>query len=295
MGEVYRVLDRVFMERVALKTVLSTKSDSPRAGCRLVAEASLARRISHPNVCRVHDVGVHCEGGCSDDQLHFLTMELIEGRRLGQVLMDGALSLDQVDRIAHQILLGLCAAHAAGVLHRDLKSDNVMIAGSLRRPRVVITDFGLSRTLDRDSRRAIGTRGHERVGSLAYMPPEQIWGGELGPESDVFGFGVVLFEMLTGVLPFRESSLEDPARRQPPPPPSAVRPGVCGQLDALVLGCLNPDPGSRLHRAEDVLEMLRRVRVAGGFSPPRSVWPRIVRAALGAASAPASGVVARRR
>jgi serine/threonine-protein kinase len=177
-----------------------------------------------------------------------------------------------VHRIARQILLGLAAAHRAGVLHRDLKSDNIMVTGYPLEPRVAITDFGLSRALDGRSR-ALGTLGHERVGSVAYMAPEQLLGQELGPESDVFGFGVVLFEMLCGALPFQvegadSAELVSGRLRQRAPTPSALRPGVPGQLDALVLSCLNPAPGSRHRRAIDVLAMLDRVNDAGAFRPP---------------------------
>lgn len=272
MGEVYCAFDRVLLERVALKTVLSTTSDNPHAGRRLFSEARLARRISHPNVCRVHDVGVHEEPGRPDEKLHFLTMELIEGHRLGKLLRSGPLDLWSVHRIARQILLGLAAAHRAGVLHRDLKSDNVMVTGYPLEPRVAITDFGLSRALDSRSR-ALGTLGHERVGSVAYMAPEQLLGQELGPESDVFGFGVVLYEMLCGSLPFPlegadSAELVSGRLRQRAPTPSALRPGVSGQLDALVLSCLNPAPRSRHRRTIDVLAMLDRVNEAGAFRPP---------------------------
>ena len=254
MGEVYSAFDRVLGEWVALKTLLSTTSDNPHAVRRLFSEARLARRISHPNVCRVHDVGVHEEPGRIDERLPFLTMEFIDGRRLKQILRSGPLELDLALSMARQILAGLGAAHAAGVLHRDLKSDNVMVSGQGRDARIAITDFGLSQALDRQAR-AVGTCGQERVGSLAYMAPEQLLGHELGPETDLFCFGVVLFEMLCGKLPFLPERDGGPISRRPgelPELPSQVQPGLPRGLDAVVQCCLREKPSDRFARASDV-------------------------------------------
>jgi serine/threonine-protein kinase len=154
-------------------------------------------------------------------------------------------------------------------LHGDLKSDNVMLTGYPREPRVAITDFGLARALDPASR-AAGTGGKGRAGSAAYMAPEQILGQDLGPETDLFCFGVVLFEMLCGSRPFRldASGCRPVLGRgcaEAPPSPSALRPGVSGQLDALVLGCLNADSSARYQSAAHVLRMLELVFAGGGF------------------------------
>ncbi len=249
MGEVYAAFDNVLRERIALKTVLSTTSDNPHAVRRLFTEARLARRVSHPNVCRVHDVGVHEDARRADEPLHFLTMELIEGKRLGQLIRGGPIAVDTAIAIARQILFGLRAAHESGVLHRDLKSDNVMVSTRGQELRVAITDFGLSRALN-GSLRALGTIGQERVGSLAYMAPEQILGHELGPETDIFGFGVVMFEMLAGKLPFsfEHGSTADGARqrlRQRAVAPSQWREELPPWLDQVVLCCLQPKPADR--------------------------------------------------
>jgi serine/threonine protein kinase len=265
MGEVYSVFDSVLRERVALKTLLSTTSDNPRAVRRLFSEARLARRISHPNICRVHDVGVHEEPGRIDERLHFLTMEFIDGKRLGQLLRVGALELGAAWRIAHQMLAGLQAVHHAGVLHRDFKSDNVMVAGHGRGLRIAITDFGLAQALDEGSR-AVGTEGQERVGSVPYMAPEQILGQELGPETDVFCFGVVLYEMLCGRLPFlpdgenlRETAIR--RLRQRAVPPSSLRAGIPVALDRIVMRCLNERPRDRYADAGEVLASLGTVEM----------------------------------
>lgn len=259
MGEVYSALDQILQERVAIKTLLSTTCDNPHAVRRLLGEARLARRITHPNVCRVHDVGVHEEPGRVDERLHFLTMELIDGKRLGQLLRGGAMSIPAALNVARQILSGLEAAHRAGVLHRDLKSDNVMLAGQSPHPRVAITDFGLAQSL-RDEPEGLGAGGLQRVGSVPYMAPEQILGGELGPWTDVFGFGVVLFEMLCGRLPFsadgvslRQTGIR---RRRGAEAPSNLRAGVWPALDDFVLRCLEQDPDERYPHSADALGAL---------------------------------------
>jgi hypothetical protein len=260
MGEVYAAFDTVFCEPVALKTLLSTTSDNPHAVKRLFAEARLARRISHPNVCRVHDVGVHEEPGRIDERLHFLTMEFIEGKRLGQVLRAGPIELGTCLCIARQVLAGLQAAHRAGVLHRDVKSDNIMVTGSGVNAHITITDFGLAQVLNEASR-TVAVGRQERVGSLAYMAPEQILGHDLGPETDVFGFGAVLFEMLCGRLPFSTEGdcPRDIALRrltEHAPPASSFRADISPTLDTVVRKCLELRREHRFKSAAEVLEAL---------------------------------------
>jgi serine/threonine protein kinase len=307
MGEVYLAHDAVLGEPVALKTLLSTISDNPQAIHRLLWEARLARRISHPNVCRVHDVGLHEEPGRVDERLHFLTMEFIDGERLGQLLRNSRMEIPLVIEIARQILAGLGAAHAAGVLHRDLKSDNIMVSGqALEKPmlegqgfgdqgsdmRVTITDFGLSQTLDGDAAASRG--GNERVGSVSYMAPEQILGLHLSPATDLFAFGVVLFEMLCAELPF---ACDDGSRQtalarlvQKPVAPSQLRPEVPLALDRLVLRCLMEKPEDRFASAEETLTMLDE---AAATHRPSAIYPRPLASTRGTHEA-ASGADARR-
>jgi serine/threonine protein kinase len=264
MGEVYLAFDRVLRERVALKTLLSTISDNPHAIHRLLCEARLARRVSHPNVCRVHDIGVHEEPGRVDERLHFLTMEYIEGKRLGQLLRPEPMEIPMVFDVSRQILAGLGAAHAAGVLHRDLKSDNIMVSGHGAELRIAIMDFGLSQALGDEGS---GRFGRERAGSVSYMAPEQILGHELSPATDLFAFGVVLYEMLCSVLPFAsDRGVEHaPLRRlsEQAAPPSQLRPEVGPGLDRLVLRCLMEKPEDRWTSAEQTLAALREAVAMG--------------------------------
>jgi len=288
MGEVYLAYDGVLDEPVALKTLLSTISDNPHAIHRMRCEARLARRISHANVCRVHDIGLHEEPGRVDEQLHFLTMEFIDGQRLGEIVRVRPLEIPVVFAIARQILAGLGAAHSAGVLHRDLKSDNVMVSGEGASLRATITDFGLSQGLDGDAAAARG--GHDRVGSVSYMAPEQLLGQKLSPATDLFAFGVVLFEMLCAELPFpcEGSSKQTALRRlvQRPVAPSQLRPGVPPALDRLVLRCLMEKPEDRFANVEETLAMLDEAMAA---SRPSAIYIKPWSASARAARLEANG------
>ncbi|MEO8182805.1 MAG: serine/threonine-protein kinase [Deltaproteobacteria bacterium] len=257
MGQVYEAYDRVLREPVALKTTTSqTASDAQR----LLDEVRMARRITHANVCRLYDAGVHEELEPERRTTYFLTMEYLEGHTLRSRLRHGLPPLPQVFGIARQLLIGLAAVHAAGLLHRDFKSENVM----LRLPgngtgQAVIMDFGLARPLHADPPLRAGGIG---AGSRGYMAPEQIDNQQLGPETDLFAFGVVMFEMLTGRLPFaREASATSAPNLldQMPQPPSQVRPDLPPELDAFVLKCLHANRQQRYRSAERALTALTRL------------------------------------
>jgi serine/threonine protein kinase len=261
MGEVYEAFDTELQERLALKTVTSTACDSARAVRLLKAEVQLARRISHPNVCRIYDFRTH-EMDPSGAVINFLVMEFVEGECLGQKLREhGALPLLQAQSIAQQLLLGLRAAHQAGILHRDFKSDNVMLrTESNGRVVPVILDFGLAKALN-ESGNASSTlnQGQGMVGTIGYMSPEQLEGQPLSMASDIYSFGVLWFELLTGRLPFvGESPVAAAMARlhQDPPPPSSINPQVPGWLDEIVLCCLSRSRLTRFNEAEQVLEAL---------------------------------------
>jgi serine/threonine protein kinase len=262
MGEVYAAYDRTLKERVALKTVASSVSQNSRAVRRLKVEAQLARRVSHPNVCRIYDVGTHVVE-TTGVVIHFLTMELVEGVSLGEKLRStGAIPVPEAEKIARQLLLGLSAAHRAGILHRDFKSDNVMLRsepeGGLS---AVIMDFGLARALGRDTAQLTTGRNQGLVGTIAFMSPEQIENRPLTPASDIYSFGVAWFEMLTGKLPFLASTSAGTALerfRRSAVAPSSINPRVSKTLDPLVLRCLSRQPQDRFNAAEDVLEALDR-------------------------------------
>lgn len=286
MGEVYEAYDRTLRERVALKTVMPTVSDSPRAVRRLMAEVQLSRRVSHPNVCRIYDLGAeHVTDG--DGTLHFLTMEFVEGLSLAQELeRTGPMKVDAAVDIARQLLSGLQAAHEAGILHRDFKPDNIMLRptnGS--RQRAVIMDFGLARAMDVDPARLTTGANQPLIGTLTYMAPEQVEGGDLTAGTDIFAFGIVFFEMLTGCVPFVGGSPAATALKrlkEDPPGPAEYAPTVPKQINRVVLKCLARHPGKRYASAAEVLAALDdepRPMIAAAEKPRRQ---RRVLAGLGA-------------
>jgi serine/threonine protein kinase len=254
MGEVYDAFDRDLHERVALKTVLSTSNDSFRAVRRLRAEVQLAHRVSHPNVCRIYDLGTHVLPNGSP--LNFLTMEFIDGESLRARIERERLSPDESMTIARQLLLGLSAAHAAGILHRDFKSENVMLRatkdGAVQS--AVIMDFGLASPMDTNAALFI-SGANALVGTPCYMSPEQLEGAQLSAASDLYSLGVVWFEMLTGVLPFSLRTPFDRLRRDAPRP-SKSRADVPAELDAIVGRCLSRNRSDRFSSAEEALDAL---------------------------------------
>jgi eukaryotic-like serine/threonine-protein kinase len=190
MGAVYRARDLELDEDIALK-VLTSSGDSEDARIRFRREVKLARRVTHPNVARTYDLGEH--------QGHrYLTMELIEGKSLRDAAQ-GRLPLPETLRIVTEVARGLSVAHAAGVVHCDLKPDNVLLTET----RVVITDFGIARSAGLSD--ALKTSG-AIVGTPAYMAPEQVEGREVDGRADVFALAVMLYELVTGELPFAGES-----------------------------------------------------------------------------------------
>jgi serine/threonine protein kinase len=271
MGQVYEAYDRILRELVALKTTTSQRTKGPE---RLLDEVRLARRITHSNVCRLYDAGVHENREPDRRATYFISMEYLEGHTLRHRLRHGLPSLAQVFGIARQLLIGLAAIHGAGVLHRDFKSENVM----LRLPgngtgQAVIMDFGLAQSLDEAA--LLGPMTGIGAGSHGYMAPEQIDNLPLGPETDLFAFGVVMYEMLTRRLPFERdgqqattSSLPD----QIPAPPSQIRADLTPELDAFVLKCLSPNPSDRYRTAERALTALTKLFEASSSRDRGSSW-----------------------
>jgi eukaryotic-like serine/threonine-protein kinase len=253
MGEVYEAIDLASSARVALKAVIATHCDSVYLLGGFRREARLGRRVCHSNVCRIHRPA-RPEGARSP--VPYFTMEFIEGVSLNERLLRGPLSIEDSLRVAGQILSGLRAIHAAGVLHLDIKSSNVMLDRSSP-SRAVILDFGLARPVLAASR---ARRVRPLTGSLPYMPPEQILGRSPSVQNDVFAFGVVLFQMLTGELPFpsaQPSTTSSIVRRLSAraPRPSQLAPRVPRWLDDVVLGCTT-QPEHRFASVEAVVEAL---------------------------------------
>jgi len=233
MGEVYRADDLKLGQAVALKFLpVEVEQDAERLG-RFLDEVRIARQISHPNVCRVYDVG-------EVDGHHFLSMEFVDGEDLASLLRRiGRLPRDKAIQIARQMCAGLAAAHEQGILHRDLKPSNVMIDG---RGRARITDFGLARLAGEIHGADVG------AGTPAYMAPEQIDGREVTARSDIYALGLVLYEICTGQMAFRASTPAEMARLKNtslPTSPAQIVEGLDPAVGRAILRCLERDPANR--------------------------------------------------
>ncbi len=253
MGEVYEARDRVLGETVAVKVLKPALAGSPSAVERLVRELALARKVTHPGICRLHDVHQH-------DDRAFLSMELLAGESLADRLRRGPLPAPELDDLARQLVAALATLHAAGVVHRDLKSGNIMLVPGDAGVRAVVTDFGLARSLVPAGDARLTGDG-TMLGTPAYMAPEQVEGREATPASDIYSLGVVLFEMATGALPFHEETALATATARltrDPPRPRALRPDLAPRWEQAILRCLARDPGARPRRVEDVLAPTRR-------------------------------------
>lgn len=233
MGEVYRADDLKLSQPVALKFLPEALQHDPGRLQRFYGEISLARQITHPAVCRVHDLE-------ELDGQPFLTMEYVDGEDLAGLLRRiGRLPHDKALEIARQLCAGLAAAHDKGVLHRDLKPANVMLDG---RGRARLTDFGLA-ALDETVSGA-----EARSGTPAYMSPEQLAGREATSRSDVYALGLVLYELFTGRRAFDGRTLDDLRRQhaeQAPESPSALVEGLDPAVERAILRCLEKDPRRR--------------------------------------------------
>jgi serine/threonine-protein kinase len=232
MGEVYRADDLKLRQAVALKFLPPSVAGDPGRLARFYDEVRIAREVSHPNVCRVHDLG-------EADGHHFLSMEYVDGEDLASLLRRiGRLPADKGLEIARQLCAGLAAAHEKGVLHRDLKPANVMIDG---RGRVRLTDFGIADLAERISS---GTG----AGTPAYMPPEQFAGREVSVRSDVYSLGLVLYEVFTGKPAFQATTPAELARLHgsaAPLRPSSHVTGLDPAIEHVILRCLEKDPADR--------------------------------------------------
>ncbi|MEM6794713.1 MAG: protein kinase, partial [Acidobacteriota bacterium] len=256
VGEVYEARDQELDQQVALKTLRRSRVSDRDVVERLKREIQLARQVTHPNVCRLYEFGHHESDG---QRLLFLTMELLDGESLWERVQRGALSTEAALPLVRQMAAGLDAAHRAGVVHRDFKSSNVMLvqAEGDAEPRAVITDFGLARSVDDLPDKRL-TSHDMRVGTPAYMAPEQVQGLEATALSDIYALGVVLFEMLTGRLPFEGNPLASAYQRltKPPSSPSLYVPDLDSRWEHGILRCLQREPERRFQHATELAEAL---------------------------------------
>jgi tetratricopeptide (TPR) repeat protein len=245
MGAVFEAIQLSMNRPVAMKLIHSTLAEDPELVARFHREMQVTSAIEHNNTVRVLDFG-ETESG----QL-FLVMELLDGRSLSAVLrQEGPLPLPRVVHIGGQVLRALAAAHHAGVVHRDLKPENVMILDRFdERDAVKVLDFGIARVLQPGADAPAMTMEGTLLGTPGYMSPEQGLGRPVGPPSDLYSFGVLLYQMATGALPYAGTTLQELLVKQAteePRPPSVVAPGlVAAPLEALILELLVKDPAAR--------------------------------------------------
>ena len=265
MGEVYRARDTRLDRTVAVKILNSDRLGSPE---RFRREAQAISRLSHPHICSLYDIG-------EADGTAFLVMEYLEGRTLADRLSDGPLPLEQALKHGIEICDALDRAHRQGVIHRDVKPSNVM----LTREGAKLLDFGLAKLRQAEEGVADDTtaslhltRDGEMVGTVLYMAPEQLEGREADARTDIFAFGVILYEMITGRQPFTggsRASIIASILTSEPPSISALQPLVSQRLDRLVKRCLAKNPDERWQTARDLGYELREIAGEGAHVASR--------------------------
>lgn len=250
MGKVYRATDLDLGRTVALKVVRSELAGDPQNFERLKREILLASRVTHRHVLRIHDLG-------EADGVRFVSMAWVDGEDLATLIgRTGPLAEDRLLALAKQLCEGLEAAHREGVIHRDLKPHNVLLDSS---GNVCISDFGLAETLNVSERTPSG-QDSGVSGTPRYMSPEQVQGKAVDQRTDIYSLGLVLYEMATGVVPFRDSSaLETMLQRvtETPKSPKLLIPALSDKLAQVILRCLEQDPAKRYQSARELSDELR--------------------------------------
>ena len=249
MGRVYKATDTEIKEKIALKLIKPEISSDKKTIERFQNELKLARKISHRNVCRMHDIG-KSEGN------YFITMEYVGGENLkGMIRMMGQLSSGKAISIAKQVCEGLSEAHRIGVVHRDLKPSNIMID---KDGNAKIMDFGIARSLSGKGITGVGVM----IGTPDYMSPEQVESKEVDQRSDVYSLGVILYEMVTGRVPFEGDtpySIGVKHKSEVPRNPKDINPQISDDLNRMILKCLEKEKDKRYQSAGELRSELENI------------------------------------
>jgi serine/threonine-protein kinase len=277
MGVVYRARDERLQRRVAIKVLppeLAFQSDIRE---RFTREAQTAARLSHPHIVPIHTVG-------DGEGLVYFVMGYVDGESVGaRIKRRGQLPVDEVRRIMKETADALSAAHAFGVIHRDIKPDNVLLEGT--RGRVMVTDFGIAKALSASSGATLTGAG-VAIGTPAFMSPEQAAGErEIDGRSDIYSLGIVAYQMLTGELPFQAPTVAGILMKQitePAPDVGLKRPDAPEDLALAVARCLEKDPENRWPTA-DALRRSLESRTVGGYRPTGTTWKQAGRGGGGPA------------
>jgi eukaryotic-like serine/threonine-protein kinase len=258
MGTVYLAEHPMIGKRVAVKMLRPDLSTDPGLVSRFFQEAKAVNEIRHPNIVDISDFG-HTEDGSV-----YFVMELMEGQSLRDRLsVSGPMPIDQAVTTARQVIDALAAAHRVGIVHRDLKPDNIFLVTDPQVPygyKAKLFDFGVAKLLG-DKQNQVGHKTIDGavVGTPFYMAPEQALCQDVGAAADIYAMGVVMYEMVTGTVPFHDEQLVillNAILKQPAPPPSRIRPETPPWLDRLVLRCLEKDPEARPRSMEEVSTVL---------------------------------------
>ncbi len=249
MGEVYKVFDKKVKEKVALKLLNPEIATDEKVIERFRNELKYARKISHRNVCRMYDLS-------EEKGTQYITMEYVPGEDLkGTIRRVGQLSVGKAISISKQVCEGLAEAHRLGVVHRDLKPQNIMVD---REGNARIMDFGVARSIKAKGITGAGVM----IGTPDYMSPEQVEGKEVDQRSDIYALGVILYEMVTGEVPFEGDtplSIIFKHKSETPPNPKEVNAQIPDELSRMILRCLEKDKKRRYQKAEDILSELIKI------------------------------------
>jgi Tol biopolymer transport system component/predicted Ser/Thr protein kinase len=293
MGVVYKGRDTRLERLVAIKVLSAAAVSNPERRLRFVQEAQAASALNHPNIVTVHDID-------RQGEMAFIAMEYVDGRTLEELIGRRGLRLGEALKYAVQIADALAAAHAAGIVHRDIKPGNVMVTA---KGLVKVLDFGLAKLTETSSgedeaTRTIRPQTEEGtvLGTVAYMSPEQVQSRKVDPRSDIFSFGLVLYEMLTGRRAFsgdsKMSTMAAILNKEPKPATEIVE-GLPREVDRVISLCLRKDPARRFQHMEDVKVSLEALKEesetpgAGVQAAPRATrrwWPLAAALALLAAA-----------
>jgi serine/threonine protein kinase len=248
MGVVYKAEDTKLKRTVALKFLPPELTHVPEVKIRFMREAQAAASLDHPNICTVHEFD-------EAEEKPFISMAYIKGQSLKDKIDSGPLDLEEALRIAEQVAEGLQEAHKKGIVHRDIKSGNIMVTDN---GQAKIMDFGLARRTEG----TLLTKEGSTMGTVAYMSPEQIQGEKVDIRTDIWSFGVVLYEMLTGQLPFKgehEQAVVYSILKEKPKPVTSIKSGIPVSLEQVVYKALEKDPDKRYQQIDKLIDDLKSI------------------------------------